>query len=217
MNFKKYKIKVLITCFILIVMSLFGGVYNLIYYSYKTNDIICNKRFPLYHVENLSVDDKNNFYIGSLDNAWIQVFDSEGEYKFTINSNKTASFYTDEDGLLHIFSYQIHKNSDKYDDKGMQCKEDIIDISEERIISTKYHPTSKLDDLLSMNEIREYKKGGKTYKYFFNRIIVKDKEGNEIIKLKDIPIFPLGIGVYFVIIVICILTIHIATGTFRKK
>lgn len=217
MNLKKYKIKVVIICFILIVLSLIGGVYNLIYYSYKTNDIICNKRFPLYHVESLSVDDKDNFYIGSLDNAWIQVFGSEGEYKFTINSHKTTSFYTDEDGLIHIFSYQIKNDSNKYDDKDMQCKEDIIDMKEKKIISTKYHSTSKLDDLLSINEIKKYEKYGKTYKYFFNRIIVKGKDSKEIIKLKDVPLFPLGIGVYFITIGICVLMIHIVTGTFSEK
>lgn len=213
MNLNKYKTKVLIVCFVLIVLSLIGGVYNLIYYSYKTNDIICDKRFPLYHVESLSVDDKNNFYIGSLDNAWIQVFDSEGEYKLTINSQKTASFYADIDGLLHIFSYQTKNNSDK--DK--QCKEDVIDISEKKIISTKYHPTSKLDDISSIGDICEYKKDGKTYKYSFNRIIVKDKVSKEIIKLKNVPIFPLGIGIYYVTIFICVLIINTVTGTFSKK
>lgn len=146
-----------ILAFIFIMTALCNLFYSLIYTSSSADDLlICQKRFPLYTVEGFYVDRNENYYIGTYENEWVQVFDKNGNYKYTININKKfgthgmcTHFYVDEDNYIHIYKSNRGK-----------LYEEVIDVNKNNIISTEELDSSELKNL------SEYKFNGnnKTYK-----------------------------------------------------
>ncbi|WP_434796308.1 hypothetical protein [Terrisporobacter vanillatitrophus] len=101
---KKYHVIIGITFILIMVIAVIGVVNYVSFYRKATwFDIFTNKQLPLYAIEELYVDGKENYYIGGYHNKYLQIFDSHGNYKMTISiSSNSGSFFLDKNNFHYI-------------------------------------------------------------------------------------------------------------------
>lgn len=178
---KKYYLIVGITCISIMVIAVIGVVNYVSFYRKATwFDIFSNQQLPLYVTEELYVDSKENYYIGGYHNKYLQVFNSNGNYKMTISiSSNSGSFFIDKNKFYYI----------DYD-----YGEYILDIEKKKILYEHELSYEKLDDFFAeYSQLAQgiFEREGKVYKLNKNKIEIKEGENVREVILKDIPIFPL--------------------------
>lgn len=176
---------------ILLLLSIMGSfvciVYNLKYYHDNLWEEISTNQLPIYAADQLVVDEKGNYYIGSYYNEYIQVFDSKGNYKFTISisGGRSNNFTVNKNKLLFILY-------------GEPIIEYTIDLDKREVISER-EIDDKSDDIFAMySQVPPmvYGKGNKTYKlerslFLLNKISITEGDKIETVRLKNVPKFPI--------------------------
>lgn len=177
---------------ILLVCSMIGSfvciVYNMKFYHDKLWNDISTNQLPIYAADQLVVDKKGNYYIGSYYNEYIQVFDEKCNYKYTISL---------AGGRGNNFS--IEKNKLKFILHGDPGLEYTIDLDERKVISERKIDGNESDDLFaiySQLEPMTYTAGNKTYElkrnlFVLNKINISEGGKTKSVILKNIPKFPI--------------------------
>lgn len=176
---------------ILLLLSIIGSfvciVYNLKYYHDNLWDEISTNQLPIYVADQLVVDEKGNYYIGSDYNKYIQVFDPKGNYKFTISlsGGRSNNFTVNKNKLLFILY-------------GEPIIEYTIDLDKREVISER-EIDDKSDDIFALySQVPPmvYSKGNKAYRlerslFVLNKISITEGYKTETVILKNVPKFPI--------------------------
>ena len=128
---KKNRVKINIILFLIFITSVIGGMYSELNIIPKRTQIIYEKRFPIYNLSKFMVDSDENYYIGTEFNNWIQIFNKDGKYLYTIGTyaKSVYDFYIDSNGLLNIVIPNIHSDG---------FTVDIIDLNKKEKVDKKY-------------------------------------------------------------------------------
>ena len=131
--------------------------------KYFPDQEISKIQLPLYNVEELAVDDKENYYIGNSFNEYIQIFDSQGNYKNTLNFSGKGGSFTIHENKITIFSYGQRQN-----------EKNTVDLETMKIIESKeISDLESEDEFVAYSQMQErfYELNDTTYKIEKNPIL----------------------------------------------
>ena len=185
---------------VMIILLIVGNMVLLIRnLKYFPDQEISKIQLPLYNVEELAVDDKENYYIGNSFNEYIQIFDSQGNYKNTLSFSGKGGSFTIHENKITIFSYGQRQN-----------EKNTVDLETMKIIESKeISDLESEDEFVAYSQMQErfYELNDTTYKIetnpiLYNKIQIIKNGKTETLILKNMPIFPLPFFVHLGIFVL---------------
>ena len=146
----------------------------------KRTQIIYEKRFPIYNLSKFMVDSDENYYIGTEFNNWIQIFNKDGKYLYTIGTyaKSVYDFYIDSNGLLNIVIPNIHSDG---------FTVDIIDLNKKEKVDKKYETNEYVGNINYFDKYNTFVNDNR-YELDYDKIIINNKK---IVKLENVPKLPL--------------------------
>ena len=180
LDMKKNRVKINIILLLIFIISVVGGMYSELITIPKRTRIIYEKRLPIYKISKFMVDSDENYYIGTEFNTWIQVFNKDGKYLYTIGTyaKSVYDFYIDSYGLLNIVIPNI--NSDGF-------TVDVIDLNKKEKVDEKYETNEYVENNITYFDNYNTFVNENKYELDYDKIIIN----NKIVKLEDVPKLPL--------------------------
>ena len=177
---KKNRVKINIILFLIFITSVIGGMYSELNVIQKRTQIIYEKRFPIYNLSKFMVDSDENYYIGTEFNNWIQIFNKDGKYLYTIGTyaKSVYDFYIDSNGLLNIVIPNIHSDG---------FTVDIIDLNKKEKVDKKYETNEYVGNINYFDKYNTFVNDNR-YELDYDKIIINNKK---IVKLENVPKLPL--------------------------
>ena len=177
---KKNRVKINIILFLIFITSVVGGMYSELNIIPKRTQIIYEKRLPIYNLSKFMVDSDENYYIGTEFNNWIQIFNKDGKYLYTIGTyaKSVYDFYIDSNGLLNIVIPNIHSDG---------FTVDIIDLNKKEKVDKKYETNEYVGNINYFDKYNTFVNDNR-YELDYDKIIINNKK---IVKLENVPKLPL--------------------------
>lgn len=177
---KKNRVKINIILFLIFITSVIGGMYSELNIIPKRTQIIYEKRLPIYNLSKFMVDSDENYYIGTEFNNWIQIFNKDGKYLYTIGTyaKSVYDFYIDSNGLLNIVIPNIHSDG---------FTVDIIDLNKKEKVDKKYETNEYVGNINYFDKYNIFVNDNR-YELDYDKIIINNKK---IVKLENVPKLPL--------------------------
>ena len=146
----------------------------------KRTQIIYEKRLPIYNLSKFMVDSDENYYIGTEFNNWIQIFNKDGKYLYTIGTyaKSVYDFYIDSNGSLNIVIPNIHSDG---------FTVDIIDLNKKEKVDKKYETNEYVGNINYFDKYNTFVNDNR-YELDYDKIIINNKK---IVKLENVPKLPL--------------------------
>ncbi len=203
---KKNRVKINIILLLIFIISVIGGIYSELTTIPKRTQIIYEKRLPIYNLSKFMVDSNENYYIGTEFNNWIQVFNKDGKYLYTIGTyaKSVSDFYIDSYGLLNIVIPNI--NNDGF-------TVDVIDLNKKEKVDEKYETSEYLENHITYFDNCNIFANGNKYEFDYDKIIINNKK---IVNLEDVPKLPLPGSLYFVLSSICFIILIYVNNNYLK-
>ena len=203
---KKNRVKINIIVLLIFIISVIGGIYSELTTIPKRTQIIYEKRLPIYNLSKFMVDSNENYYIGTEFNNWIQVFNKDGKYLYTIGTyaKSVSDFYIDSYGLLNIVIPNI--NNDGF-------TVDVIDLNKKEKVDEKYETSEYLENHITYFDDCNIFANGNKYEFDYDKIIINNKK---IVNLEDVPKLPLPGSLYFVLSSICFIILIYVNNNYLK-